>query len=49
MVGVLVLAIAGVVAWKYRDSLGEYVKGNTGPARAIVCGVKAVDAVATWW
>jgi hypothetical protein len=33
MVGVLVLAIAGVVAWKYRDSLSEYVKGNTGPAR----------------
>jgi len=32
MVGVLVLAIAGVVAWKYRDSLSEYVEGNTGPA-----------------
>lgn len=33
MVGVLVLAVAGVVAWKYRDSLGEYLKGNAEPAR----------------
>jgi len=39
MVGVLVLAIAGVVAWKYRDSLSEYVKGNTGPAREKVDGL----------
>ena len=33
MVGVLVLAVAGVVAWKYRDSLGEYLKGNAEPTR----------------
>jgi len=39
MVGVLVLAIAGVVAWKYRDSLSEYVKGNTGPAREKIDGL----------
>jgi hypothetical protein len=25
----LVATIAGVVAWKYRDSLTEYMKGNT--------------------
>ena len=31
--GILVVALAGFVAWKYRDSLSEYVKGNTGPAR----------------
>ncbi len=31
--GVLVVAIAGLIAWKYRDSLTEYVKGNTAPAR----------------
>ena len=31
--GILVVAIAGLVAWKYRDSLTEYVKGNTGPAK----------------
>ena len=30
---VLVAAIAGVVVWKYRDSLREYAKGNEGPAR----------------
>jgi hypothetical protein len=30
---VLVAAIAGVVVWKYRDSLREYAKGNDGPAR----------------
>jgi hypothetical protein len=29
----LVATIAGMVAWKYRDSLSEYVKGNAGPAR----------------
>ena len=29
----LVGAIAAGVAWKYRDSLREYVKGNAGPAR----------------
>jgi hypothetical protein len=29
----LVVAIAGLAAWKYRDSLSEYVRGNTGPAR----------------
>ena len=29
----LVGAIAAGVAWKYRDSLREYVKGNAAPAR----------------
>ena len=29
----LVGALAAGVAWKYRDSLREYVKGNAGPAR----------------
>jgi hypothetical protein len=29
----LVGAIAAGMAWKYRDSLREYVKGNAGPAR----------------
>lgn len=30
---ILVAAIAGVVVWKYRDSLREYAQGNAGPAR----------------
>jgi len=29
----LVAGIAALVVWKYRDSLGEYLKGNVGPAR----------------
>ena len=29
----LLLGITGLAAWKYRDSLREYVKGNAGPAR----------------
>lgn len=29
----LVVAVTGLVAWKYRDALSEYVKGNAGPAR----------------
>ena len=33
MLGVLVVALAGFVAWKYRHPLSEYLKGNTGPAR----------------
>lgn len=33
MVGMLVLATAGLVAWKYRDSLREYWRGNADPAR----------------
>ena len=35
----LVVAITGLVVWKYRDSLREYVKGNAGPAREKVDGV----------
>ena len=31
--GLIVLTAAGFIAWKYRDSLTQYVKGNTGPAR----------------
>ena len=36
---ILVVAIAGLVVWKYRDSLSEYVKGNAGPAREKVDGL----------
>jgi hypothetical protein len=36
---VLVAAIAGVVMWRYRDSLREYAKGNAGPAREKVDGL----------
>lgn len=35
----LVVTMAGLVAWKYRDSLSEYVKGNTGPAREKIDGL----------
>jgi ElaB/YqjD/DUF883 family membrane-anchored ribosome-binding protein len=35
----LVVAITGLVVWKYRDSLSEYVKGNAGPAREKVDGL----------
>ena len=34
MLGFLVGAIAGGLAvWKYRDFIGQYMKGNTGSAR----------------
>ena len=29
----LLLGITGLVAWKYRDAIRDYVNGNTGPAR----------------
>jgi hypothetical protein len=35
----LVAAITGLVVWRYRDSLREYVKGNEGPAREKVDGL----------
>ena len=35
----MVGAIAGMVVWKYRDSLREYVKGNSGPARERMDGL----------
>jgi hypothetical protein len=35
----IVAAITGVVVWKYRDSLREYVKGNERPAREKVDGL----------
>jgi len=35
----LVATIAGMVAWKYRESLSEFVKGNVGPAREQVDGL----------
>jgi F0F1-type ATP synthase membrane subunit b/b' len=35
----LVVAITGLLVWKYRDSLGEYVKGNARPAREKVDGL----------
>jgi uncharacterized membrane protein len=38
--GFLVGAIAGgLVVWKYRDALSEYVKGNAGPALDRVDGL----------
>jgi gas vesicle protein len=38
--GFLVGAIAGgLVVWKYRDYLSEYLKGNVGPARKTVDGL----------
>ena len=40
LAGFLVGAIAGgLVVWKYRDALREYVKGNAGPAREKVDGL----------
>ena len=40
MLGLLVGAIAGgVLVWKYRDSLSEYLKGNAGPTRDKVDGL----------
>jgi hypothetical protein len=35
----LMVAITGLVVWKYRNSLSEYVKGNAGPAREKVDGL----------
>ena len=29
----LLLGIGGLVAWKYRDAIRDYVNGNAGPAR----------------
>jgi uncharacterized membrane protein len=40
LTGFLVGAIAGgVVVWKYRDSLRDYVKDNAGPTRERVDGL----------
>jgi len=40
MLGRFLVAIAGgMVVWKYRDSLREYVKGNSGPARERMDGL----------
>jgi hypothetical protein len=40
MIGLFVGAIVGgLVVWKYRDSIQEYVKGNAGPAREKVDGM----------
>lgn len=35
----LLLGIAGLVAWKYRDPIREYVNGNAGPAREKMDGL----------
>jgi hypothetical protein len=35
----VLLGITGLVAWKYRDSIREYVNGNSGPAREKVDGL----------
>lgn len=40
MFGFLVGAIAGgLMVWKFRDSISEYVKGNAGPAREKMDGM----------
>jgi hypothetical protein len=40
VLGLLVGAIAGgLVVWKYRDFIGEYMKGNAGSAREKVDGI----------
>ena len=40
MLGLVVGAIVGgVVVWKYRDFIGEYMKGNAGPTREKVDGI----------
>jgi hypothetical protein len=40
MLGRILVAIAGgMVVWKYRDSLREYVKGNSGPTRERMDGL----------
>ena len=35
----LLLGITGLVAWKYRDSIRDYVNGNAGPTREKVDGL----------
>ena len=35
----LVATVTGLVAWKYRDSIAEYMKGNAGPVREKVDGL----------
>ena len=35
----LVVTATGMVAWKYRESFSEYVKGNAGPAREKIDGL----------
>lgn len=35
----LVATITGLVAWKYRESLSKYLKGNAGPAKEKVDGL----------
>ena len=40
MLGRALLAIAGgIVMWKYRDTIREYVSGNSGPARETIDGL----------
>jgi hypothetical protein len=39
MLGKLLVVAIGLAAWKYRNSLTEYVKGNAGPAREKVDGM----------
>jgi hypothetical protein len=35
----LVATITGMVAWKYREPLSEFLRGNAGPAREKVDGL----------
>ena len=40
MLGRLLVVVAGgMVAWKYRDALREYVSGNSAPARDTMDGL----------
>lgn len=40
MLGRVLVAIAGgVVLWKYRDQVREYVNGNSGPTRDTIDGL----------
>lgn len=40
MLGRALLAVAGgIVMWKYRDTIREYVSGNSAPARETIDGL----------
>jgi hypothetical protein len=39
MLGRILVAIGGIVVWKYRDALREYMKGNSAPARDTMDGL----------
>jgi hypothetical protein len=45
----LVVATIGLVVWKYRDFLSEYVKGNAGTAREKVDGLPSRPSRFACW